>query len=178
VRAVAVSIGVVAALSASAAADPLRLTYGADLGVSAMREANRSGRTSSDWFAAASFGAEIGATVTPTLAMTLRLLAARGGDAQAEGDFNHVSSTFLGPRIEYRPHGPVEFALGFGAGAFDDPRRLGYAADLYLGVTVWDEGPNRVSIALESTPTFVPLSEAQDSRDLVNFALLVAFRRR
>lgn len=180
VRVVVVTSGVIFVLAAAAAADPLKLTYGADIGVGMMRESNLSGvGSTSDRYAAAAFGADVGATVTPTLAVTLRLLALRGGDAHSgERDFDHVSSTFLGPRLEFRPHPRIQLAAGFGAGAFDEPRRLGYAVDVYIGMTAWEQGPNSVCVALETTPTFIPESEARDSRDLLNVALLVAFRRR
>lgn len=175
-RVAGVACALVAGLSASAHADDVTLTYGIDIGAAAMRESHAG--TTTRFYAGFAFGASAGVKVSPTLDVSLRLLAVRGGDAEVEGDFHHVTTTFLGPRIEFRPATSLELGLGFGAGAFDDPRRVGYAADLRVGYAIRRAGHDEVTVAVESMLSFVPQSEARDARDVVNVAVLVGYRRR
>lgn len=62
---------------------------------------------------------------------------------------------------------------------FDDPRRAGYAADVHVGYSVWRADRNEVDVGLESAaPTFVSETEDHYSRDLLNLAIVVGYRRR
>lgn len=155
-----------------------RLTFGADIGAAAVREANRSGNTTSGVFYGIAFAADVGAVVTPSTAITLRMFAIRGGEGPPEGDFFHVTTTFVGPCVEVRPAPRLQVSAGLGIGFFDDPHRAGYGADLRIGYSVWQAQQNELQLAIESAPTLVPETEARDSRDVVNVALLIAYRRR
>lgn len=69
-------------------------------------------------------------------------------------------------------------SAGLGIGFFDDPHRAGYGVDLRIGYSVWQAPQNEIQLAIESAPTLVMETEAHDGRDVVNVALLVAYRRR
>ena len=154
----------------------MTLTYGADIGAGAMRESHAG--TTTNIYPGFAFGADAGLAISPRILVSLRLLAVRGGDAQVEGDFHHATATFLGPRIELRPSSSLELGLGVGAGAFDDPRRVGYAVDLQAGYAIWRAGHDEMTVSVESMLSVVPQSEARDSRDLLDVALLVGYRHR
>lgn len=161
---------------AASADDDVHPMAGVDLGVGAMYLRNETANISSDVHAGVVFGAQLGAVVTPTLALCVRLLALRGGATNHETVLTTVTTTFAGGRAEYRPTRRWTIASGVGLGLFDDPRRAAFAVDVGVSFGVWARDAHEIDVSLESTGAFQTYTEAHDARIVLNAVLLVGYR--